>query len=60
MKTINISNANIRIYEDCHIFDDGSIEHVEIDINTGIRVEYCFINISEHLSQKYSRHIAIH
>lgn len=32
MKTIEINNANIRIKENCYIFDTGSVECVDIDI----------------------------
>jgi len=59
MKIINISNTNIRINENCYLYDDGAVEHVDIVISAGVQVEYCFIETPENLPKKYSRHIAI-
>lgn len=59
MKIINISNTNIRINENCYLYDDGTVEHVDIVISAGVHVEYCFIETPGNLPKKYSRHIAI-
>lgn len=32
MNTIEINTANIRITENCYLYDTGSVEHVEVDI----------------------------
>lgn len=43
MQTIEITSANIRINENCHIYDRGLIDHVDILIGEWVHVEYCFV-----------------
>lgn len=59
MKTLQINNANIRIIENCYIYDSWSVEHVEIDIAEWIRVEYCFFSQKNDIPWKQFRHIKI-
>ncbi len=59
MKTIEINNANIRITENCYLYDVGSIENVDIDIVPGVVVSYCFIGQKEEKTEKKYRHIKI-
>lgn len=57
MKTIEINNANIRITENCYIYDIGSIGHVDIDIAPGVEASYCFVGQKEENIEKKYRHI---
>lgn len=75
MKTLDITNANIRINENCHIIDRGIVKIANIIISEGVRVEYCFIApsisvivndeairipaLSPNAIKKYYRHISI-
>lgn len=65
MKTIEITDANIRINENCHIIDRGLVDTASIVINEGMQVEYCFVaSTSNHdkwplQTDHFFRHITI-
>ena len=59
MKTIQITNANIRINENCHIIDTGVVEFATIDIAPEIVVSYAYIGAAESTFDKQVRHIKI-
>jgi hypothetical protein len=43
MKTLEITDANTRINESCHIIDRGLVDIANIVIGEGLQVEYCFV-----------------
>jgi Fe-S cluster assembly scaffold protein SufB len=43
MKTLEITDAYIRINESCHIIDRGLVDIANIVIGEGLQVEYCFV-----------------
>ncbi len=59
MQTIDITTANIRINESCHIYDNWIVDHVDIVIGEWLQVEYCFVAPADSETKKYYRHIAI-
>ena len=59
MKNIQINSKKIQINESCHIYDDGEIFSVDIDIATWIEVNYCFIGKKNEEKVSHSRHITI-
>jgi Fe-S cluster assembly scaffold protein SufB len=59
MKTLEITDANIRINESCHIYDTGTVDIANIVIGEGIQVGYCFVAPKDSETKKYYRHIAI-
>lgn len=59
MKSIQITSEKIQITESCHLYDDGSILSVDIDIATWLEVNYCFIAKKTEENASYHRHITI-
>lgn len=59
MNTIQINSANIRIIENCYLYDTWDVEHVDVDIVGDVLVQYCFIGINQANPGRISRHIKI-
>ncbi len=59
MKTIEINNANIRINENCHIIDRGTVEIATVEIADNIEVSYAYVDTLSLEIIKQSRHIKI-
>lgn len=60
MKTIQITNKDTHITESCHIYDDGALPSVDIDIQPGIAVQYFFTAKKDEIGQALYRHIFVH